>query len=186
MAEDSDLNQIMSELVLSKEQFAVMLLAFLSMHYIASHRGCFQDYKNEELITYCMLLDTIGDHEACRSLIWLITHRNIFQAMLNCASVHVKKTCSGGPPLRPQEEVNQRDMFAVACKKCLGSSHPRLVLSGLWQVHHFATRNVASAAGEKGAPLHNPEFNVVAESSGVHALLYRAGFHGRLCIIPCE
>jgi len=85
MAEDSDLNQIMSELVLSKEQFA--------------------DYKNEELITYCMLLDTIGDHEA----------------MLNCASVHVKKTCSGGPPLRPQEEVNQRDMFAVACKKYITS-----------------------------------------------------------------
>jgi len=52
-----------------------------------------------------MLLDTLGDHDG----------------MLNCAIVHVTKTCKSGTPLRTADENRQRDMFAVACKKYITS-----------------------------------------------------------------
>jgi len=43
--------------------------------------------------------------------------RGCWQAMLNCAIVHVDQTCKGGVPQRAADENLQRDMFAVACKK---------------------------------------------------------------------
>jgi len=82
-----DLDKIMGELKLEKKIFKEGLA------------------KPSELMHYCMLLDTLGDHEG----------------MLNCALVHVEKTCSGGGTLRPADENLQRDMFAVACKKYMTS-----------------------------------------------------------------
>ena len=57
--------------------------------------------KPAELMHYCMLLDTLGDHEG----------------MLNCALLHIELTCVGGQSQSAKAENMQRDMFAVACKK---------------------------------------------------------------------
>lgn len=74
--------EFLSELVLSKQVF--------------------ENYKENELLHYCMLLDTLGDH----------------QGMLNCAIIHVKRTSEEDTKQRPIVlENTQRDMFAVACKK---------------------------------------------------------------------
>ena len=59
------------------------------------------EYRPGELMHYCMLLDTLGDHEG----------------MLNCALTHIHKTCMGGKAQSMREENLQRDMFAVAAKK---------------------------------------------------------------------
>ena len=60
-----------------------------------------EDCRPGELMHYCMLLDTLGDHEG----------------MLHCALTHIEKTCNGAAAMSVREENLQRDMFAVAAKK---------------------------------------------------------------------
>eukprot|EP00658_Telonema_sp_P-2_P060351 TRINITY_DN49295_c0_g2_i2.p1 TRINITY_DN49295_c0_g2~~TRINITY_DN49295_c0_g2_i2.p1 ORF type:complete len:302 (+),score=89.16 TRINITY_DN49295_c0_g2_i2:199-1104(+) len=78
MADDSAV-KLMKELTLSEEVFEE------------------QNYRTEELMLQCELLDKAGEYEG----------------MLNCAICRVKKM----EPMTIEEEIDQRDMFAVACKK---------------------------------------------------------------------